>query len=423
VTLRRAVLASVLALVVHAGGASGSATRPHVAPAAAEDIRLLVRELEALHPNPYHTVPRADFQRTVDNLIARLPQLDEDQVLVELMRLLVLGDRDGHSGVYPGDHGRVLQRYPLRLYYFADGLYVVRALGVPGAVGLKLVAIGGVPLADVESKVRPLVPADNDWSRRALTPGYLVTAEVLHGLRVIPGTGPITFTLESRTGERRDVTLRTVTTQQYDKALGEFWKPPVRPGMPPKRLPASLRYADQVRYITTINRGRAVYFAYNQTIQPTYELTQRLKKLMRDRRVKRLIVDVRRNGGGNNRTYGPLMEFLQSASVNRRGKLVVLIGRLTFSAAQNFINALERTTNVIFVGEPSGGSPNHYSDGDPIELPTLRLRPRTSTGYIQDSRPDDPRVAIEPHVRVDVTSADFMARRDRVLRTAVHLRG
>jgi hypothetical protein len=423
VTLRRALLASVLALVVLAEGASGTLARPHVAPEAAEDIRLLVRELEALHPNPYHTVSRADFQRSVDDLIARLPSLDEDQVLVELMRLLVLGDRDGHSGVYPGDHGRVLHRYPLRLYYFADGLHVVRALGDPGVVGSKLVAIGGVPLADVEAKVRPLVPGDNDWSRRGLTPGYLVTAEVLHGLRIIPSTGPATFTLESRTGVRRDVTLRTVTTQRYDSVLGEFWKPPVRPGMSPKRLPASLRYADQVRYITTISRGRAVYFAYNQTIQPTYELTERLKKLMRDRRVKRLIVDVRRNGGGNNTTYRTLIEFLRSPSVNRRGRLVVLIGRLTFSAAQNFINELERTTSVIFVGEPSGGSPNHFSDGDPSELPTLRLRPRTSTGYIQDSRPDDTRVAIEPHVRVDVTSADFMARRDRVLRTAVHVRG
>jgi hypothetical protein len=423
VTLRRALLASVLALVVLAGGASGASARPHVAPQAAEDIRLLVRELEALHPNPYHTVARADFQRSVDDLITRLPQLDEDQVLVELMRLLMLGDRDGHTGMAPGGHGRVLHRYPLRLYYFADGLYVVRALGVPGAVGSKLVAIGGVPLAEVEAKVRPLVAGDNDSSRRAVKPGFLVTAEVLHGLRIIPSTGPATFTLESRTGVRRDVTLRTVTTQRYDTVLGEFWKPPVRPGMPPKRLPASLRFADQVRYITTINRGRAVYFAYNQTIQPTYELAQRLKKLMRDRRVKRLIIDVRRNGGGNNTTYRDLMAFLQSPSVNRRGRLVVLIGRLTFSAAQNFINELERTTSVIFVGEPSGGSPNHFSDGDPIELPTLRLTAHASTGYIQDSRPDDARVAIEPHVRVDVTSADFMVRRDRVLRTAVHFRG
>jgi hypothetical protein len=422
VTLRRALLVPVLALVVLAGGASGASVQPHVRPEAAEDIRLLVRELEALHPNPYHTVSPPRFQRAVDDLIARLPQLDEDQVLVELMRLLVLGDRDGHSGVGPGGHGRVLHRYPLRLYYFADGLHVVRARGVEGAVGSKLIAIGGVPLAEVEAKERPLVSGDNDWSRRAVTPGFLVTAEVLHGLRIIQSTGPTTFTLESRTGERRDVTLGTMTIERYDRTLGEFWRPPIRPGMPPKRLQASLRYADHARYITTIDRGRAVYFAYNQTIQHTYELTERLKKLLRNRKVKRLIIDVRRNGGGNNTSYRDLMAFLQSPTVNQRGKLVVLIGRLTFSAAQNFINELERTTNVIFVGEPSGGSPNHYSDGDPIELPTLRLSPRTSTGYIQDSRPDDARVAIEPHVRVDVTSADFMARRDRVLRTAIHLR-
>jgi Peptidase family S41 len=422
VTLPRVLLASVLVLVVLAGGVSATTTRSHVAPQAAEDLRHLVRELEALHPNPYHTVPRAAFHRAVDDLIARLPQLDEDQALVEVMRLLVLGDRDGHTGMPPGGHTRVLHRYPLRLYYFADGLYVVRALGVPGAVGTKLVATAGVPLAEVEAKVRPLVSGDNDSSRRAVMPGHLVTAEVLHGLRIIPSTGPATFTLESRTGARRDVTLRTVTTQTYDSALGPFWQPPVRPGLPPKRLPASLRFAAQPRYLTTIGRGRTIYFSYNQTYGRTYALAQRLRSLFRNRKVRRLIIDVRRNGGGNNASYRDLMAFLQSPTVNRRGKLVVLIGRLTFSAAQNFINELERTTNVVFVGEPSGGSPNHFSDGDPIDLQTLRLTANASTGYIQDSRPDDPRVTVEPHVRVDVTSADFMARRDRVLRTAVHLR-
>jgi Peptidase family S41 len=423
VTLRRALLASALALalVALAGAAAAATTRPQVEPEAAEDIRLLVRELEARHPNPYHTVRRADFERRVDDLIARLPLLDEDQVLVELMRLLVLGDRDGHTGMFPGLHRRDMHRYPLRLYYFADGLHVVRALGVPGALGSKLVAVNGVPLAEVEALVRPLVPGDNGWSRMNLMPGYLMTAEVLHGLRVVPAVGPATFTLESRAGERRDVTLDpSLTAQQYDARLGFFFQPPVRTDISRKRLPASYASSGRARYIGRI--GRSVYFAYNNTIQSTDEIVEILRRLVRDRRVRRLVIDLRWNGGGNNRTLPNLMYFLRSRSVNRSGKLVVLIGRATFSAAQNFVNQLERGTRVTFVGEPTGGSPNHYSGGGQIELPVLGLHAGTSIGYYQDTFAGDPRTATEPHVRVALTSADFMAGRDPVLTTALRLR-
>jgi Peptidase family S41 len=420
-TLRRAVIGSVLALVVLAGGATAAATRSQVAPEAAEDIRLMVRELEARHPNPYHSVPKAEFERRVTDLIARLPSLDENQVTVELMRLLVLGDRDGHTGMFPGLHRRDMHRYPLRLYYFSDGLHVVGAQGVPGVVGSKLVAVNGRPLAELEALVRPLVPGDNAWSRLNLLPGYLVTAEVLHGLRVLPAVGPATFTLELRSGERRDVTLQpSLTAQQYDSALGFWFQPPVRAGIARKRLPWSFRSSSRARYIGRI--GRAIYFAYNNTVQSTEEIVETLRRHVRDRRVRRLVIDLRWNGGGNNRTLANLMYFLRSRTVNRKGKLVVIIGRTTFSAAQNFVNQLERGTRVTFVGEPTGGSPNHYSGGGQLDLPFLGLHLGMSIGYYQDTFAGDARVATEPHVRVALTSADFMAGRDPVLAAALRLR-
>jgi hypothetical protein len=77
---------------------------------------------------------------------------------------------------------------------------------------------------------------------------------------------------------------------------------------------------------------------------------------------------------------------------------------------------------TIFVGEPTGGSPNHNSGGGQLELPFLGLHVGMSIGYIQDSRPDDPRLALEPEVRVDLTSADFMAGRDPALEAALRLR-
>ena len=86
-------------------------------------------------------------------------------------------------------------------------------------------------------------------------------------------------------------------------------------------------------------------------------------------KTRRVIVDLRNNGGGDINTYPYLLQTLKSRSINKRGKLVVLIGRTTFSAAVHFAVDLKRGTHAIFIGEPTGGSPNHYSDTDPVTLP------------------------------------------------------
>ena len=57
--------------------------------------------------------------------------------------------------------------------------------------------------------------------------------------------------------------------------------------------------------------------------------------------VDRVVVDLRNNGGGDNRRYGPLLEALRDPRIDRPGRLFVLIGRLTFSAAGNFATDVE----------------------------------------------------------------------------------
>ncbi|MFB3084243.1 MAG: hypothetical protein ACE1Z4_12465, partial [Gammaproteobacteria bacterium] len=53
---------------------------------------------------------------------------------------------------------------------------------------------------------------------------------------------------------------------------------------------------------------------------------------------------------------------VRSEKINEYGKLFVIIGRETFSACQNFVNRMERETNVLFVGEPTGSRPNFVGE-------------------------------------------------------------
>ena len=261
------------------------------------------------------------------------------------MRLAALpGIGNGHTGIFPGDpeHRRDLHFYPLRLYAFGDGTYVVDEKGKDGLVGARLTAIGGVPYAEVAKRVRPLVPHDNASNLQGLLPHYVLTAEVLDGLGIADGLSPLEFTF-TQGGRSRTVTLAPVSVPSYvttfrDPIHGHY------PSLLPRRKPTPLylRKSASPLWVGTLDRGRAVFVGFNSVQRPSFTLVDRVSTLSHRPQVKRVIVDLRLNGGGNNTTYASLLSALTDSSVNRKGRLFVLIGRATFSAAANFAADVDR---------------------------------------------------------------------------------
>jgi C-terminal processing protease CtpA/Prc len=175
-----------------------------------------------------------------------------------------------------------------------------------------------------------------------------------------------------------------------------------------------LRRQEEQSWLTTLDRGRAVYLGYHQTHGPHPSQLDRLSRLARKRTVRRVVVDARLNGGGDNTTYWSLV-----ASIRRAGpKAVVLVGRKTFSAAGNFAAVVDAETRARIMGEPSGGSPNQWGDSTPVDLPSLGLTVHVAVERVE-AVAKDTRLAVEPDVRVELTAADFFAGRDPVLARAL----
>jgi hypothetical protein len=420
--VHRILLAIVAAALAVAGGA---AQRANPSPTtAADDVRLLMQRIREIHPSPFHATPEPAFQAAADDLAARARGLSPDQLLVELMRFTcLLGERDGHSGIFPLDssHRRVLHLFPLYLYRFSDGLFVVAAPGHGSLVGSKLLAIDGLPVHVLEQKVRPLVPRDNEATRTDRFMSFMLTAEVLHGLGLRAGTGPARFTLQKPGAAASEVTLSPVTAARYLRLME-----PAFPGfvyaLPRRAAPLYLRRRGRDHYVTTVAHGRAVFVGYNFTVGSTYTEARQVLRLAKRKKIRRVIVDVRLNPGGDNHTYVDLLRALRSKAVNRRGRLMVLIPRSTFSAAQNFITELERKTKAVFVGETSGGSPNLWGDAAGVDLTYAGLNVEVAGRYWQKSFAGDPRVAIEPKVSVPLGSRAFFRGKDPALAAALTYR-
>jgi hypothetical protein len=299
----RTTVAVLLALAVVVPSAAGSRAD------AAGDVRTLVTELERQHPDPYHAISREAFHRAADDLAASAPSLRREQLVVGVMRLLaLLGDRDGHSGVHPLSPvpGQNLRAYPLRLHRFPEGFYVARASDA-SLIGARITAIGGVPIDQVEARVRPLITRDNEWTVLDRLPFFLVVAEVLSGLDIAP-----VFSFELPDGSRRDATFEAISVALHVQRFGGWWEATTRPG----KQPLYLRLRNRSFALSRIDRGRALYVTYNVTTNPR-GVPSRLIQLARSRRVRRVIVDVRLNGGGDNTTYSGLVQALRHRRINR----------------------------------------------------------------------------------------------------------
>ena len=388
----------------------------------ADDVRDLGAAIEEIHPAPYRSVSRQRFQAEVDTLAQRAGSISRDELLVGLMRMIaLLGPRNGHTGLFPGDpsHARQLHLYPVRLYDFADGIYVVDAVE-RSLIRNKLVAIDGTPLAEILERVRPLVPHDNDWNVRGLAPHFLLTAEVLDGLGIVDGAQSTQFTFERPDGQQVDVQLAAVPASSYLSRFNDALQGHYPSVLPRAAKPLYLAGSAKPMWARTLAGGRVVYMEFNSVQRPTPGFLTELTRLVRGPRVRRVIVDVRLNGGGDNTTYGSLIDLFASRHVNKRGRLFLLSGRATFSAAANFAAEMDRDTRAIVVGEPTGGGVETYGDTFPLALPTAGWTVHIAARYHERKKgPGDRRLAVEPDVRVDLTSNQYFAELDPALARAL----
>jgi C-terminal processing protease CtpA/Prc len=147
---------------------------------------------------------------------------------------------------------------------------------------------------------------------------------------------------------------------------------------------------------------------------PFAAFSEKLMALADANPVRRFVVDLRHNGGGNSALAEPLIaELKQRPAINRKGVLFAVIGRRTFSSA--VLNALQlrSETQATLVGEPTGGRPNHYGEVRSFSLPNSGLPVTYSTKYFAYAKEDTP--SLTPDILVEVSSSDYFAGRDPVL--------
>ncbi|MDO9222530.1 MAG: hypothetical protein Q7U20_02340 [Caulobacter sp.] len=404
-----------------ASGVNAQASRPSRA-GEADAIR---RFAETTHPRGREAAADPAWQthwqglaRTVDSL--------SDGVYVAGLRRGLAWFKDGHTTLLPFEFlpavpdamkaGAFGVSTGLRVRAFDDGLWVIGAGSAASALnGARVTAINGVP------DVQILRLHVDGWAGENPAWAHVWAGVLTSSLGVLQGLGVVgdDFTAPLKVEAVR--AGRPISVNLDPRPDGNDNRTPFARLLCPREGWAAEAGADN--YVRPLADRRAIYLSVDEMGDvdgaPFRTVCEQTFKLMEDPAFDRLVVDLRRNGGGDNFLGEGLRKHVEWSRFNRPGGLFVLTSPQTFSAAQNLANRLERETFALFVGGPTGSAPNLYGDAALFTGKTTGVTAMVSTIPWFDSYPMDKRPWILPDLPVADRFEDWAAGRDPALELAL----
>lgn len=386
------------------------------------DVEFFVQEPKRRAVEPWGLIEVEAFDSAVDWLEDAIPSLSDAQILLQLDRLL-LPLRDGHAYVCPApERSDLLAALPLAFYRFAEGFFVTAANAQhAGLAGMEVVAIDGKPIEQVDEAITSTICRDNEQWPLEIVPFRLRETAFLHALEIAAAPDRVVLTVLDDNDVQQEHTV--MATSEFPAApLGRNFPFPADWVSPLDDLPELPLYLRDLRtpfWFEPLPALDAVYLQINQVRDGDDEtlaaFTERFFALLDETGPQRLILDLRLNKGGNTTLEWPFLHRLIAHPLNARGRLFVVIGRRTFSAAQNFGTYLDFHTEAIFVGEPTGSAPTFIGESVEFALPWSKTRVNISDLRWQSGWPQDRRPWIPPDIYTRPTFAAWRAGRDAAL--------
>lgn len=330
---------------------------------------------------------RRRFQRVIGNLQKTAHQKTDEQIIVELAKAAALAE-NAHTRLYILRNRSELRRYPIRVWWFSDGLYVVAATPEYSRLfGLKLTKISGLTVEKVKKEVAPLFAGNDSW--RDYMSAYTVTSpETLMGLGIVSADGNASIEFIDRARNKEKIRLAPLPLRQSNQPTESWWdlsKTRLRNdsfvsalALTADRIPLYLQNNERQYWSQFIQSERLFYIQFNRAGDaPTGENfakfdTRTLAELSTVN-AKKIVVDMRFNTGGNLDVAAPFMRQLAEYAANRETKVYVVTGRATFSAGLFHAMQLRQRANAVLVGEPVGDELDFWAEGGNIVLPNSKL--------------------------------------------------
>lgn len=381
------------------------------------DLNFLKTELSKKHKNLFFKISEQNFNKGIENIISQLDNDTDVETAIKLTQLIAkIGDTHTNSSISHLTKKR--KKLPLGLMWFKDGLYISGTSKENyELLDKKLLSINGYKSETIIDSLKTLFVAENigvinENTRRLLGSntllkyfGFSNPKDSIYELELSDKNGNLsTYKLKEI-----ENSFRSKRNQTYIKVNAE------RPFyMNGSRKPFKEKYYgnEKIYFIQynkcesreTIEKYGNKEMAYKQ---PSFrEFENKVLKTIKEKKINKLIFDMRFNKGGSSYLAENLIEKIsKNKNLNKKGKLFVVVGNKTFSSAIiNTVN-FQKNTNAIIIGEKTGGKPNHYGNIKRFTLPYSKIRIVYSQNFYKLD--DNNKNTITPEIIIERTYKDF----------------
>jgi hypothetical protein len=366
------------------------------------DLHVLAEELPKRHANAFFALSRDAFAAEVAELDKRIDAANADEIFVGFQQI-AKSIGDGHTGIGTAPPDRRVM--PIQFSKFSDDFRVSGVgPGIDRALGARLLKIGTMPIAAVWKRVLTLTAqAELLELRQEDALVYLARGYALHGLDITPDRNHTNYSLEDDSGHVFTVDVRGLEAGKTVELKSGYSAIAVR-----------YQKRDVAFWCKILTGHDAVYCAW-RAYQDLAANAKAMFALIGQTHPKKLVLDMRDNGGGDN-TVGDselVRPIKARPDLNAPGHLYVLIGPETFSAAMNNAAQFQDETSAILAGQTIGERPNSYQEPRQFRLPNSHLVVRASTLYYTFRRKGEN--AVRPNKEIIPSWDDVKAGRDPVM--------
>jgi hypothetical protein len=366
-----------------------------------EDIYVFGENLQQKHKNLFHKISETEFKSDISTLREKSELLTDTEIYINLLKIIgKIGD--SHTSI---GNNSLLQSLPFGAMITSDGV-VITSIDpeYKSSVGKKISGINGTDISIVLDSLRTIVAYENESCFKWFVCYYLIIPEVLNYFELTDNDSSGILNFEDGTSielTSNDASLYSI----YDNIT------------PPLYLSNTSDYY----WYKKLDDNKTLYIQYNKCRESNNLTMNTFKNQIaqvvdQNPDIDRIAFDLRINTGGNSLIAKPFLDEIKNLVTNNRisaDNVFVIIGRKTFSSA--ILNSLELQESIhpVFIGEPTGGKPNHFGEVKTFSLPHSRLQIRYSSKFFKYI-PNGP-ATIHPDILIELGSQDLVEGNDPVL--------
>lgn len=409
-----------------------------------EDFNFWRNRLEKKHPLLYLYASKAEMNRFFDSIYQ---EIDHPMTEIEFYKTIspvVSKVKDGHNSIIPSK--QVIQRikadsslFPFDIQWHKKQLFTHRNLSEDSTLsdGLRILTINGVPAEEIYQTLKKRIPHEGNNLQLFQSNINEVFRFYFHLFYGIHDKYEVTFLLPD--GQKTTQSYAGASLKKFSELRKTQHKVKPRPCI--KLRFKDTTYQTAVLTIHTFSPKtlrKICKFRYRSRIKKYFKTLQEVE-------TKKLVIDIRGNGGGNPHHIKYLLQYLfndeftqaeQSRIVKSKeteefcartkkrwypfngvgtykskeklsfdGEIVVLIDGGTFSASVELASVLKKYNRATFIGEETGGNPIimcGYTVKVKRKLPNTKIQvaPGTITSIYDDLSKNNGRGVI-PDIKVE----------------------